>query len=410
MYYRTASSFPYSSTASECQEWDPETVLELTNPLKGCVTCIGYAPSRGRRCQNRIAANSISYALSIVNKLALKNAYKAAASPQLESAVTCLLCTRFHKNQATDVVKGWRSKLEYLAARNERANSSSHISDETSTESEESDNDSSDDDDDDDDDDYDNKNDNKSAGGGQSIDEVLEMLKEIRETVAELKRENAKLKKDVKVKFEPEEGDQFLVRKAEVDHQKRVGEARRRQEEEEEEKCRQERQKRRDEEARRQEQERRRREEEEAVVAARTRAFQERARLARQRREREQKEKAEKEAAEWRASWEEYTKGWDGGSRLTAISIPWPVKSGFWWDVTEANVRLFFAKAPPEELRASPRARLNLVNRELRRWHTDKVMQKLGSGVANGFIKSTLDAVAMVLVELRKDARRACKT
>ncbi|KAI1631315.1 hypothetical protein F4809DRAFT_632800 [Biscogniauxia mediterranea] len=439
MYCRTAASFSHPTGSSDRYKWDPETVLGLINPSNDSITCVGYAASRGRRCQNRVAAASVRCARSMIDKLALENAYKAAASPQLEVAASLLLCKRFHSNQTPDVAESWRSKLEDWAERHEDVKPSFQAGDQQSdldasdTAAEDSDSDESSDDDDVK---PRAKNERKMDSHKKcSNEELMKMMKQMQENLAwlnaELTKRNAKLNEEVKVNIKLEEKEEddkeqtriqklvderWMRHVEELRRQKQEEEQRRREEEEEErrqeEQKRQEAErKRREEEGLRQkrEQERRRREEEAAAEAARTRAFQERVRLTRQRWEREQRKRAEEEAAEWRAAWEKYNKTWDS-DRASAANIPWPVKLGLRGEVNEASVRLFFAKAPPEESRATARARFDLVSRELRRWHTDKVMNHLGLGAVNSLTRDALNTVAKVLVELRKDARREMNT
>ncbi|KAI0602998.1 hypothetical protein F4775DRAFT_531484 [Biscogniauxia sp. FL1348] len=398
MECRKAASFSHSTGSSDRYKWDPETVLGLINPLKDSITCVGHAISRGRRCQNRVAAASVRYARNVIDKLALESAYKAAASPQLEVAASLLLCRQFHSGQAPDVAERWRFKLEDWAERHEDVKPSFQADDEESdsdtsdTAAEDSDSDDSDDSDDSgDDDDIKPKVENerkKDPDEKCSNQELMEMMKQMQRSLtwidAELRKRNAKSDAEVKAKIKLEE---------EALKQKR-------------------------------EQERRRREEAAAAAAAaaaeaaaaeaeaeaaRVRAFQERVRRTRQRWERGQNERAERDAAVWRAAWERYNKTWDS-DRLSAANIPWPVKLGFRWQVSEANVKLFFAKAPPEESRATARARFDLISKELRRWHTDKVMQHLGLEVVNSVSGEALNTVAKVLVQLRQDAQREMKT
>ncbi|KAI5924860.1 hypothetical protein F4810DRAFT_97826 [Camillea tinctor] len=442
MNYRTAPSFHYPARSSDNYEWDPEIVLGLTNPQRGFITCVGFAPSRGRRCQNRVAAATVSYGRSILNKLACESAYKAAASPQLENAASSFLCRRFHQGQARDVAEKWRMKLEDWAAHHEDAKPSFRQSDSDDSDTAAEDSDSDDSDDSGvsgvrgDDFDVKHEDNTKKMRSTETRlnDELLKMMEGLVRLEAEMKKQNEEMKKynarmrermanlddEVKVEIKTEEDEPLIHNIEELRRWNQEEEKRRREEEEkrrregEEEKKRQEvERKRREEEARKQkeEQERRRREEEEeeAAKVARARAFRERVRLQRERLEQQKKEKAEKETAEWRTAWERYNKMWESDC-LSVANIPWPVKLGFRVEVTEANVTTFFAKAPPEELRATAKARLDLIRKELLRWHTDKVMQNLGSEVVNSSASDALNVVARVLVELMKKALGETRT
>jgi len=47
---------------------------------------------------------------------------------------------------------------------------------------------------------------------------------------------------------------------------------------------------------------------------------------------------------------------------------------------------------------------------ENKRWHTDKVMHKLGLEVANEKLKDAFNTIARVMVELRREAYRSKTT
>ncbi|KAI1393688.1 uncharacterized protein F4822DRAFT_20828 [Hypoxylon trugodes] len=380
MYYTN------SSTVSKPQKWDPKEVLGLAYDSY----CIGWATTRGRQCQRYIARHKSSHGQCILDKLACENASKAAESPDLPEALDIMLCWQ-HTGQSSGILKKWKYKLENYApdfddySNDDSDDESSALWSESGL------------------DDWRPKKlyTKKEPTSDPSIEELRKMMKQMQDNLARLESElRRRGKHDIKqdhAKMEAEE------------RQKR--EARRK----EEERIRQEQARRQEEEQKRQEEERRRREEEERIrkeeeqrraEKAREDAFRERVRLAKKRREEEARMKAEKEAAEWKATWQRYSNAWDKNDRATILTIPWPVKSGLQIDVTEANVRLFFAKAPPADFVDSGEKRFKFINAENKRWHTDKVIQRFGRELVEGDAKTTLDIIAKVVIELRQEAQR----
>ena len=55
-------------------------------------------------------------------------------------------------------------------------------------------------------------------------------------------------------------------------------------------------------------------------------------------------------------------------------SVPWPVKSGMWQDVSDRNIEEFFKHAPNGTFDNARRVR-NLLRRQMLRWHEDKIKQ-----------------------------------
>ncbi|KAI1406715.1 hypothetical protein F4819DRAFT_5353 [Hypoxylon fuscum] len=381
MYFNSSS---YVNSYSS-QKWDPEAVLKFTNPVTQSPTCIGYARTQGRRCQRYIAQGKTAYARGILKKLSTVDASKAAVSPDLAEVVDTMLCWQ-HGCQSSSLLSQWRRKLENWAAANENNASSTSCSDSE-------------------DDTWSYKSEprdhikKEATEDDLSAEELRKILKRMQESLARLEAElRRRGGEHIKQEDLAEEG---------ISQKTKRGETRRQSQEREEQ--RQEQQKRRQEEERRRkeeeerEEERKREEEKRRAEKAREEAFRERVRFAKKKREQEARERIEKEEAEWRAAWKRYSDAWDGSIHL---SLPWPVKSGLQSDVTEVNVKLFFMKAPPEEMINSGEKHFNLINKEIKRWHTDKVMQRFGSGVVNGATKDALGTIAKVMVDLRQEARK----
>ncbi|KAI1098078.1 hypothetical protein F4804DRAFT_346640 [Jackrogersella minutella] len=329
------SSPPFNSPypSSTMKRWDPETILELTNPARDDITCVGRLKGGGRRCQRHMARSKAMHACSILNKLACDSASKAKESPVLREAVDILLCWQ-HDYQTSTVLKQWNSKLDSWATSHESRDSSSTAYTKPYVKEESMEN--------------------------LSTEELGNLLRQMQENLARIQAEMRQ--RDWERQREPE-------------RQRKEEEQRRKEEQE------------------RKEEQGQKEENEKREQKARDEAFRERARLKREKREREAREKAEKEAAEWRDTWQRYFKKCN-------------MKSGLQSDVNEANVKLFFAKAPPKELVDSGEKRFKLMSAENKRWHTDKVMQRFGPDVVNGAAKNALVIVATVVIKLRQEAQR----
>jgi hypothetical protein len=75
-------------------------------------------------------------------------------------------------------------------------------------------------------------------------------------------------------------------------------------------------------------------------------------------------------------------------------------------DVDIDNIKLFFKKAPPENLVCTGEQRYKLINAENRKWHTDKIMQQFGPDAVIGKKKWALDTISKVMIQLRQEAQR----
>ncbi|KAI1143812.1 hypothetical protein F5Y05DRAFT_7049 [Hypoxylon sp. FL0543] len=379
MHYTNSPMFktPYPSSSS--QKWDPEVVLELANEdsTYPSVTCKGWATSRNRRCQRVPAQHKITCARGILNRLARKSASKAAGSPELRDAAELLLCWQ-HESQLAGLLKQWRTELEDWDEDQKdddlpSVTSNKPLDDKTRVKKEEAED--------------------------LSAEQLRKMMKQMQEN---LDRLDAELRR---------RGGNHTERdsKQEEDERRSREEERRRQEEEKKRKQEAEEKRRQEEQRRKEEEEKRKEEAREKAYKERVRAFREKVRLEKEARDREAQRKLEKEAAEWSAAWKHYSNTWDKCGNVSVASMPWPVKSGLQSDVNEANVRLFFAKAAPEESVNSPDKRFKFISAENKRWHTDKVMQRFGPDAVNGDAKVVLGIIAKVLIELRQDARKGRK-
>ncbi|KAI1769042.1 hypothetical protein GGR53DRAFT_274884 [Hypoxylon sp. FL1150] len=342
--------------------WNPKKVLGLPNPEKNDqVTCVGATLKR-QRCRNPIACYRIEHAEGILERFG--SASKSAASlAELRPAAELLLCFRHGTgpkstgDQSPDILRQWKRKLV---------------------------------------DDY--GDDNLSLTSGKKASTGSRGVKrEPRvktEDTEEYSRESFLQSMPWYSGGSRRRGTE-RVKREESDSQSQEQKRRREQKEREE---------------RQRQEEENKREVERQQERARAKAFRERVRLERERIERETRAKAQKEAAEWQTAWECYRDGWTKGTDLSVADIAWPVKSGLQLDVNEANVKLFFEKAPPDDLVNSGANRLKLINAENKRWHTDKMMQRFGPDVVNGAANTSLAIVAKVMVVLRQEAQKNRRT
>ncbi|KAK4693174.1 hypothetical protein P7C71_g4176, partial [Lecanoromycetidae sp. Uapishka_2] len=96
---------------SSCPSWDASVVLK-TDPDAPGFTCVGYAPSQGRRCHNRIAAANRQEASKLLDRISRRNPSSSRIEDLLESLAPLLLCKRYHQNQADFMVQKWNERIE----------------------------------------------------------------------------------------------------------------------------------------------------------------------------------------------------------------------------------------------------------------------------------------------------------
>ncbi|KAI4870759.1 hypothetical protein F4820DRAFT_143721 [Hypoxylon rubiginosum] len=393
-----------SYTSSKALAWNPDNVLGLTNPLKCGITCVGDAHSQNRRCWNQIAQDNINSALSILMKFG--SAPKAAASlADLRLAAELLLCGRHGKrsgkDQSSKIFSQWRLKLEDWISDHSDESSLPVICNKLN---------------------MDTRSVKREPQVKKEEPEEYSLTKEIAKMIAyssteEIRKMMARLEAELRRRSGKTSMQEDATERGQSQEQKRRHEQKEQERQREEEERRQREEKKREDERRREERKReerkreerkreeRKREEQRREEKAREEAFRERVRLSKEKEKREAREKAQKETTEWQAAWKRYSDGWTKGADLSIANIAWPVKSGLRADVNEASVKLFFEKAPPAELVSSGEGLLELINVEIMRWHTDKVMQRFGPDVVNGAAKTALAIIAKVMIELRQEAQ-----
>lgn len=105
--------------------WDPVAALQLVNPDREKITCVGYAPTQGRRCRNPIAAHNVSAAKETLSNLSRRIPHDGLMEAELHNVASRLLCVRYHQGQWKGVVeRTWkpcvRRELEYYLAERAR--------------------------------------------------------------------------------------------------------------------------------------------------------------------------------------------------------------------------------------------------------------------------------------------------
>jgi hypothetical protein len=99
------------TTASSSKLWDPLKVLQMVNPDRGGITCVGYAPTCRRRCRNPINANNYSTARAILDALSYIQPTVKLLRPQLQKLAAVTLCVRYHQDQVDLMVEKWANMI-----------------------------------------------------------------------------------------------------------------------------------------------------------------------------------------------------------------------------------------------------------------------------------------------------------
>ncbi|KAJ2970902.1 hypothetical protein NQ176_g7961 [Zarea fungicola] len=121
------------------------------------------------------------------------------------------------------------------------------------------------------------------------------------------------------------------------------------------------------------------------------------------------KQAAKSERQVWDEIWSKYLADWaslDETPEEMDVKIPWPTKSGKLDDVTEASVKRFFWDGPCHGKMAGEEW-FSIMSAENKRWHTDKITARFGPGAVVEQHKEVLDLIARQVIELWKESRRS---
>lgn len=279
--------------------WDPVATLDIINPDRGCLTCVGYAPSRGRRCRNPINMGNRSSAFHLLGELSYIDVSTTNIDAKLRQLARLTLCLRYHQDQEHEMVRQWNRKIESLRTTSRTPADSDPIWERLQKG-------------------YEKVKEKKTPGNeNESIDEVFARLLDW------LKQEQEARRRDEETRKSREQEQQRQQQEREKkERQKREQEQTQRKRQEEEERKKREEEER--ERKRREETERRKEAEEAKAREAREREernerVRQRAEQIRKERERKAKEQAAKAREEWDKAWLEYVLRWD---ELKSTSLP----------------------------------------------------------------------------------------
>lgn len=129
----------------------------------------------------------------------------------------------------------------------------------------------------------------------------------------------------------------------------------------------------------------------------------------RKQREQEEIQRRRQEQETWEGIWRRYTEDWNNMARMSTVefdedvkhSIPWPVKSGRWQDVTPENIKQFMQNAPNGAF-WKPVGLRSLLRRETIRWHEDKIRQNFPRIAGDSEALKLTVVVMQVLNNLRQ--------
>ena len=389
---------------TQTQTWNAEDVLRINNPDKGYWTCVGYAPSKGRRCQKTAAQHNSAAAAVLLRSLDQETHTAQELRDVLHEIAERLLCRSFHQNQADHVATRWyaiiaanrpvhnsngptitivggaHNRMPTPPAFNHQNRTSNgaqaqnlHSQDDRTTENEPQHQANS------------HNTETDAESGHDDAEEAQDAREDVRraraqwmadlETRERSRREAEAERERIRLEVEAHE-------RAEREREAREQAERERIEREAREQAERERLERERAEQERAERERARQETAERERLRRQQERREQAEAARRRREQEARERAQQEQQKWEQSWETYNGDWANMARINTSeldedvkdSVPWPVKSGKWQDVNPENVNKFIKHAPDGIFDNHLRLR-SLLRRQAVRWHEDKIRQ-----------------------------------
>jgi hypothetical protein len=266
--------------------WKPCDLLEIINPDPGyqCITCVGYAPSQGRRCRNPIRADNRSFIMETLNEISYLPPDSSAVTSRLRAIASRALCVRWHQGQAASMVQQWQNKIQTLKPRSQER---LHTKPAQSTS-------------------------NKYAKPTHDLDEVQEQLRDMKRLLAELQEELRRQKQGDRAaedrRQEQQESErqqeEEACKRRERERQERKDRERKAREQEEEEERR---------EKERQEKEQQEKEEQEQKAreqAAHNERLRQKAQKRREEGEKKERERLQKERTEWDEAWTRYQDRW----------------------------------------------------------------------------------------------------
>lgn len=389
-------------------------LFQLVNPDKMSITCVGYAPSCGRRCRNPIAYRNVQAAKAVMKKVIGPGVKDADLKGMLYDLAEYTLCRRYHQGQATEVSARWfgmvqRNRDDEEDRGSDTSNDDDNNSDDEASSTSCSSTDSNDDDN--------NDNTEELRRRFDELETLQREFEELRQRQRQSLQDRVSRSNHNRQARQPQGNRQESceLRRSPTTHERRDhGEALRNAEQVRQEEAyriaqrnketareqlrrdRAEQAKR--EEAQRQAQTQREAEakaEAEAEAKARAEAEAENARLDRERQAKEEKERQSR-LSSWETAWLRYEAAWaeispNGAHIDTDIrsSQIWPTKSGSFASCCEDDVRAFFRCQPGDVSR-------RILRRQALRWHPDRAARLFASVADEVVVGELLRTVTMI--------------
>ncbi|KAF2469080.1 uncharacterized protein BDR25DRAFT_343888, partial [Lindgomyces ingoldianus] len=106
------SSIPRNTTSFDRQVlWNPRNVLRVENDGR----CVGWAPSKGRKCHNIVAGHNLREMDDLLRKLSISqpDADSRSIRDMLKQLAIVGLCVRNHRDQAGNMYETWRERIRH---------------------------------------------------------------------------------------------------------------------------------------------------------------------------------------------------------------------------------------------------------------------------------------------------------
>ena len=405
------------SSTSTLASWDPIELLDLVNPDKLSITCVGYAPSCQRRCRNPVACYNIQAAKALMRQLVRPVATNDELKDMLFRLAEYTLCRRYHQNQARTVSDGW-----FVLVQRHLNNEDDHGSDTSEDDDDDSDSESSTGSGSDSEDDHDGRGDTTAQASRNDAEELRRRFDELETLQREfddlLRRQRQNLRNRVPapslVALPPHthptsRSNRAADRPSNTTHQHQDSrEARRNAEQQRQEEAHQTAERNR---AAAREQLRRERAEQvkrdEAIRRAQREQAERKARdeaerllkkqqaeKARLERERRVKEAEQARVLSWANAWSRYEAAWDefafsrSDTDISTCAI-WPTKTGSFQSCCEEDVKAFF-RCRPESMNR------RILRRQALRWHPDRAARFIAHLVEEKMAGDVLKTVTMI--------------
>ncbi|KAN0089620.1 hypothetical protein V8E51_019880 [Hyaloscypha variabilis] len=393
----------YASTSTHRNKlWDPCLTLRIinTDPGYNKITCVGNAPSKGRRCRNGLSNANVARVERELDEIACLSPRSLGVRARLRSIAMAGLCVRLHQGQVEDVVRQWERMIGALDV--EAGSTSGKRERATRV---------------------------KKQVFEQDVDDLKERLREMQELLEQFKErerertswgyareeeqaekmkgEQVRRERERKVKREEEERlerQRVENERKENERTERERKAKREAEERLEKEQRLENERLENERKEKEIKERERRQREEAAkreAREHNERIRQRAQKIREEKERIKREAERRAEEEWEESWNRYQERWALFRSSTAREgcvkdvVPWPVKSGLYADVKASNVEAFLKRSVKRDANPS-----RLLRKELSKWHPHVVAHVLGGLVLTDAERMVIDLICRVLTGL----------